>query len=79
VTKSTQADRPWADVVRRLSKPIDFRLVSRLEFGAGAVTMRYEPKVVIGFSRTGERELQLTMDMKAGTKPRFLILQSDPD
>ena len=27
-----------------LSKPIDLRLVSRLEFGSGAVAMRYEPK-----------------------------------
>jgi hypothetical protein len=26
-----------------LSKRIDLRLVSRLEFGSGAVTMRYEP------------------------------------
>ena len=27
-----------------LSKPIDLRLVSRLEFGSGAVAMRYEPR-----------------------------------
>jgi dihydrofolate reductase len=27
-----------------LSKPIDLKLVSRLEFGSGAVAMRYEPK-----------------------------------
>jgi dihydrofolate reductase len=27
-----------------LSKPIDLRLVSRLEFGSGAVVMRYEPR-----------------------------------
>jgi len=27
-----------------LSKHIDFRLVSRLEFGSGAVAMRYEPR-----------------------------------
>ena len=27
-----------------LSKRIDLRLVSRLEFGSGAVAMRYEPK-----------------------------------
>jgi dihydrofolate reductase len=27
-----------------LSKPLDLRLVSRLEFGSGAVAMRYEPK-----------------------------------
>ena len=27
-----------------LSKPIDLRLVSRLEFGSGAVSMRYEPR-----------------------------------
>src|SRR6516225_2488962 len=27
-----------------LSKPLDLRLVSRMEFGSGAVAMRYEPK-----------------------------------
>jgi dihydrofolate reductase len=27
-----------------LSKPLDLKLVSRLEFGSGAVAMRYEPK-----------------------------------
>jgi hypothetical protein len=27
-----------------LSKPVDLRLVSRLEFGSGALAMRYEPK-----------------------------------
>jgi len=27
-----------------LSKPIDVKLVSRLEFGSGAVAMRYEPR-----------------------------------
>jgi dihydrofolate reductase len=27
-----------------LSKHVDLRLVSRLEFGSGAVAMRYEPK-----------------------------------
>lgn len=27
-----------------LSKPLDLRLVSRVEFGSGAVAMRYEPK-----------------------------------
>jgi dihydrofolate reductase len=27
-----------------LSKPIDLRLVGRLEFGSGAVAMRYEPR-----------------------------------
>ncbi|HEY5254209.1 MAG TPA: dihydrofolate reductase family protein [Acidobacteriaceae bacterium] len=27
-----------------LSKPIDLRLVSRLEFGSGAVALRYEPR-----------------------------------
>jgi hypothetical protein len=27
-----------------LSKRVDLRLVSRLEFGSGAVTMRYEPR-----------------------------------
>jgi dihydrofolate reductase len=28
-----------------LSKPLDLRLVSRLEFGSGAVAMRYEPRI----------------------------------
>ncbi|MDQ6872618.1 MAG: deaminase, partial [Gemmatimonadota bacterium] len=32
-----------ADVVRGQSKRIDLKLVSRLEFGSGAVAMRYEP------------------------------------
>ncbi len=27
-----------------LSKPVDLRLVSRLEFGSGALAMRYEPR-----------------------------------
>ena len=27
-----------------LSKPVDLKLVSRMEFGSGAVAMRYEPK-----------------------------------
>jgi hypothetical protein len=27
-----------------LSKHVDLRLVSRLEFGSGAVAMRYEPR-----------------------------------
>jgi dihydrofolate reductase len=27
-----------------LSKRVDLRLVSRLEFGSGAVAMRYEPR-----------------------------------
>ena len=27
-----------------LWKPVDLRLVSRLEFGSGAVAMRYEPR-----------------------------------
>ena len=27
-----------------LSKPIDLKLVSRVEFGSGAVAMRYEPR-----------------------------------
>ncbi len=27
-----------------LSKQVDLRLVSRLEFGSGAVAMRYEPR-----------------------------------
>jgi riboflavin biosynthesis pyrimidine reductase len=32
---------PWS---RGLSKHIELRLVSRLEFGSGAVAMRYEPR-----------------------------------
>jgi hypothetical protein len=28
----------------RISKPVDLRLVSRLEFSSGAVAMRYEPR-----------------------------------
>jgi hypothetical protein len=28
----------------RLSKPLDLKLVSRLEFASGAVAMRYEPR-----------------------------------
>ncbi|MGO9837224.1 MAG: hypothetical protein ACLP1X_23765 [Polyangiaceae bacterium] len=39
-----QASGPWADVVRGLSNTIDLKLVSRLEFGSGAVAMRYEPR-----------------------------------
>jgi dihydrofolate reductase len=31
-------------LLTRLSKHIDLRLVSRLEFGSGAVAMRYEPR-----------------------------------
>jgi hypothetical protein len=27
-----------------LSKPIDLKLMSRLEYGSGAVAMRYEPR-----------------------------------
>jgi len=27
-----------------LSKPVDLKLVSRREFGSGAVAMRYEPR-----------------------------------
>jgi dihydrofolate reductase len=27
-----------------LSKPLDLKLISRLEFGSGAVAMRYEPR-----------------------------------
>ena len=27
-----------------LSKPIDLKLVSRVEYGSGAVAMRYEPR-----------------------------------
>lgn len=27
-----------------LSKPLDLKLVNRLEFGSGAVAMRYEPR-----------------------------------
>ena len=29
---------------RSLSKYVDLKLVSRLEFGSGAVAMRYEPR-----------------------------------
>ena len=32
----------------RLSKPVDLRLVSRLEYGSGAVAMRYEPRMPQG-------------------------------
>ena len=28
-----------------LSKPLDLKLVDRLEFGSGAVAMRYEPRL----------------------------------
>jgi dihydrofolate reductase len=31
-----------------LSKPLDLKLVSRLEFGSGAVAMRYEPRETSG-------------------------------
>ena len=31
-------------LVAGLSKPLDLKLVSRLEFGSGAVAMRYEPR-----------------------------------
>jgi hypothetical protein len=37
------APRPAAPAAG-LSKPIDLRLMSRLEFGSGAVAMRYEPR-----------------------------------
>ena len=30
-----------------LSKPVDLKLVSRLEFGSGAVAMRYEPRTLL--------------------------------
>jgi hypothetical protein len=33
-----------ADVFAGLSKHFDLKLVSRLEFGSGAVAMRYEPR-----------------------------------
>jgi dihydrofolate reductase len=41
-----------------LSKPVDLRLVSRLEFASGAVAMRYEPeKIAIGLvSRVGPHQ-----------------------
>jgi hypothetical protein len=43
---------PRADVVRGLSKPVDLRLVSQLEFGSGAVAMRYEsPRIPDSVSR----------------------------
>jgi len=37
-----QAGGPRADVVRGLSKYVDLKLVSRREFGSGAVALRYE-------------------------------------
>lgn len=40
-----QAGRLRADVLfAGLSEPIDLKLISRLEFGSGAVAMRYEPR-----------------------------------
>jgi len=40
-----------------LSKPVDLRLVSRLEFGSGAVAMRYEPtKVAAGKFRQSKAD-----------------------
>jgi hypothetical protein len=38
------AGGPRADVVAGLSKPVNLKLVSRLEFASGVVVMRYEPK-----------------------------------
>ena len=34
-----------------LSKPLDLKLVSRLEFGSGAVAMRYEPRRIPRFNQ----------------------------
>ena len=34
----------WPTLLAGLSKYVDLKLVSRLEFGSGAVAMRYEPK-----------------------------------
>jgi hypothetical protein len=62
VSRAAQPNGPGADVVRGLSKRIDLRLVSRLEFGSGAVAMRYEPRDVDreGISRfTNCRESKL--------------------
>ena len=48
-----------------LSKHVDLKLVSRLEFGSGAVAMRYEPKVAIGSTKLwadrNRRPIQLSM------------------
>jgi hypothetical protein len=35
---------PGPTLFAGLSKYVDLRLVSRLEFGSGAVAMRYEPR-----------------------------------
>jgi hypothetical protein len=37
-------ERGGADMFAGLSKHVDLKLVSRLEFGSGAVAMRYEPR-----------------------------------
>ena len=44
VKNLAQGGGSWADIVRGLSKRVDLRLVGRLEFGSGAVAMRYEPR-----------------------------------
>jgi dihydrofolate reductase len=41
---AAQAGGPRADVVRGAIEAFDLKLVSRLEFGSGAVPMRYEPR-----------------------------------
>jgi dihydrofolate reductase len=38
-----------------LSKPLDLKLVSRLEYGSGAVAMRYQPVSAATASRTSRR------------------------
>ena len=43
---------PWANAVRGgLSKHVDLKLVSRLEFGSGAAAMRYEFRTWLSGSR----------------------------
>ena len=37
-------ERGGADMFAGLSKHVDLKLVSRLEFGSGAVALRYEPR-----------------------------------
>jgi hypothetical protein len=39
-----QGSRDGPTLFAELSKHVDLKLVSRLEFGSGAVAMRYEPR-----------------------------------
>ena len=41
---AAQADGHGPTLFEGLSKHVDLRLVSRLEFSSGAVAMRYEPR-----------------------------------